>query len=174
MVDLRLCRQLRPFAFLLDLDTPEEFANPVTYRTLPDYPEVLDKHIKIPSIHEVVNDPRYYNPGSNPALAMELTYLNWGATAGTQIGIRRGDYYTATIANHGHSRALTAVFQFRQINTHEAIRTLTQKLPKFSGAARAYFAVIGSPYITYGPVSSWRLLVLDGDTIVAKEQSAIW
>ncbi len=174
ILDLHVSKQLRKFTIQYKLDTADQVQNSVTLQTLPKENFALNPHISVPSIHEVTTDSIYFKGLSNPALVEEVHYLNWGATTGEQLDFRRGNYFTFTIANHWKSLPLTIVFQYRQVNSQESIRTLTESLPKFSGGARAYFAVIGPAYRNYGPVSSWRLLIKDGDQVIGQLKSAIW
>lgn len=133
----------------------------------------LDKRISVPLIHDVQNDT-YTKVSDNPALAYELTYLNWGVVTGEQLQARHGHYFTITSVNHGPRGDFTARFEYRQVKSQEIIRTLTQPLPHFSGAARSYFGVVDKAYLAYGPVCSWRFSILKGDTIVAQTRSFIW
>jgi len=134
----------------------------------------LDKHISIPLIHDVQNDGPEAPGSDNHSLEFEVAYLNWGAVTQEQLLARRGHYFTITWANHGPKGDFTTRFQYRQVKSKEIVRTLTENMPKVSGAARSYFAVVDQAYLAYGPVVSWRFTVLKGDTIVAEAKSFIW
>jgi hypothetical protein len=133
----------------------------------------LDKRISVHKIHDVQDDSSYQGAG-NPALDYEIQYINWGAVTSSQIQARRGHYFTISWANHGPMADFTARFQYRQVNSKEIIRTLTQKMPQVAGTTRSYFAVVSHAYIAYGPVCSWRFTILKGDTVVAEAKSYIW
>lgn len=133
----------------------------------------LDKRISVPLIHDVQNDGPN-SGGDNAVLRYEITYLNWGAVTNEQLQARRGHYFTITWANDGPKADFTTRFEYREIKSKEIVRTLTQKMPAISGAARSYFAVVDKAYQAYGPVVSWRFTVLKGDTVVAEAKSFIW
>ena len=133
----------------------------------------IDKRVTVPLVHDVQND-HSYNAKDNHALDFEIKYLNWGAVTQKQLRARQGHYFTITVDNDGPATDLTTRFEYRQVKSKEIVRTLTQKLPKTSGAERAYFAVVDEAYLAYGPVCSWRITILKGDTIVAESKSFIW
>jgi len=133
----------------------------------------LDKRITVPLIHDVQNDGTN-SGGDNTVLKYEVTYLNWGAVTDEQLQARRGHYFTITWKNAGPKADFTTRFQYREVRSKEIVRTLEQKMPGVSGAARSYFAVVDKAYQAYGPVVSWRFTVLKGDTIVAEAKSFIW
>ena len=133
----------------------------------------LDKRITVPLIHDVQNDGTN-SGGDNTVLKYEVTYLNWGAVTDEQLQARRGHYFTITWKNAGPKADFTTRFQYREVRSKEIVRTLEQKMPGVSGAARSYFAVVDKAYQAYGPVVSWRVTVLKGDTIVAEAKSFIW
>jgi len=161
--------------FILASDTDDlasqddaETANTPSHETI-----ALDKHIRIPKIHDVQNDSSY-KAANNHAFQGEIDYLNWGAVTQEQQQARRGHYFTITWSNGGPSGDFVARFQYRQVNSKAIVRTLTQKMPHISGATRSYFAVVDKAYLAYGPVSSWRFTILKGDTVVAEAKSFIW
>ncbi len=133
----------------------------------------IDKRITVPLIHDVQNDGIGSGP-NNDALRYELNYLNWGAVTQEQALARRGHYFTITWDNHGPKTDFVARFQYRETNSKEIVRTLTQAMPHVSGAVRSYFAVTGKAYLAYGPIVSWRFCILKGDTVVAEAKSFIW
>jgi hypothetical protein len=148
-------------------------ADPPTIANLPAEKIALDKHIRIPLIHDVENGGDYY-AASNHALLFEIQYINWGAVTGEQLLARRGHYFTITWVNHGPRDNFTAKFQYRQSKSKEIVRTLVEPMPNVGGAVRSYFAVVGKAYLSYGPIASWRFTILRGDTVVAETKSFIW
>jgi hypothetical protein len=137
----------------------------------------LDKRISIHKIHDVQNDSESIGEDTkreNPALSYEIQYLDWGAVTKEQLAARRGHYFTNTWVNDGPPADFTARFEYRQVNSKEIVRTLTQKMPHVSGTTRSYFAVVDKAYLAYGPVCSWRFTILKGDTVVAEAKSFIW
>jgi hypothetical protein len=133
----------------------------------------LDKKITIPLIHDVQNDG-VVAAQDNTVLQYEIDYLNWGAVTGQQLNARRGHYFTITWDNDGPKADFVAQFDYRETRTKEVVRTLSQKMPGVAGAVRSYFAVVGTAYLAYGPVVSWRFTIHKGDTIVAEAKSFIW
>jgi hypothetical protein len=133
----------------------------------------LDKRISVPLIHDVQNDGGY-GGGGNDALHFEIDYLNWGAITREQLLARRGHYFTITWANKGPKSDFLTRFEYREVKSKEIVRTLTENMPRVSGATRSYFAVVDKAYLAYGPVCSWRFTVLKGDTVVAEVKSFLW
>jgi hypothetical protein len=145
---------------------------PIT-NTVPGEKISIDKKIRIPLVHDVQNDYTYQG-GQNDSLLYEVKYLNWGAITNEQLLARQGHYFTITFVNHGPPSDFTTRLEYRQVKSRAVVRSLIQKKTNISGAARAYFAVVGKAYFTYGPVSSWRFTVLRGDTVVAEARSFLW
>ncbi len=133
----------------------------------------LDKRIKTRLVHDVEDDLSSKGT-NNEALDYELKYLNWGAVTYKQLRAREGHYFTITWANDGPADDFTARFEYRQVKSKAVVRTLTQKMPRVSGATRSYFAVVNKAYLAYGPVCSWRFTILKGDTVVAESKSFVW
>ena len=162
----------RRFVRASQLDTPEQAANPVVISTLPPEKVALDKRIFM-TLHDVENNPFAPAVGDD-ALRYELTYLNWGANSSSQLKARQGHYFTVTVVNRGPRADLNVLFQYRQSVSREVVRSLSSVLPQAHGATRAYFAVVNKAFATYGAISSWRISVFRGDTVVAQLRSFIW
>ncbi len=128
---------------------------------------------RCPLIHDVQDDSSFAGSGP-PSLRYEIEYLNWGAITEEQLRARQGHYFTITCANHGAPVDCVARFEYRQVKSKEIVRTLTQKIPHFSGTTRTYFAVVDKAYLAYGPVCSWRFTILKGDTVIAESKSFVW
>jgi len=147
--------------------------NPPTVNNAPPDKIALDKRVRIDKIHDVEDDSNYKG-GENHALLYELTYLNWGAVTGEQLDARRGHYFTISWENRGPRDNFTVCFQYREAISQGIVRTLKQPMTAVHGTVRSYFAVVGKAFKAYGPVSSWRLTILKGDTVVAETRSYIW
>jgi hypothetical protein len=152
----------------LDMDPRAPNAN-----NLPKDNIALDKHIRIPLVHDV-QDNDSYRGGSNDSLLYEVKYLNWGAETAEQLRARQGHYFTITVANHGPKADLLMRFQYRQVKSKQVVRTLYQDEKNVSGATRAYFGVVNHAYLAYGPVSAWRFTVLRDGVVVAEAKSYLW
>jgi hypothetical protein len=163
----------RHFVLATETDNLASEENPPTIANLPPEKIALDKRIKIPLIHDVENGGAY-RVGGNHALQFELKYINWGAVTQEQLAARRGHYFTTTWVNRGPRDNFVAKFQYRQSRSKEIVRTLLEPMPNVKGAVRSYFAVVGRAYLYYGPVASWRITILRGDTVVAEAKSFIW
>jgi hypothetical protein len=133
----------------------------------------LDKRIKITKVHDVQDDGGARATG-NAALDYETTYINWGAVTKEQLQARQGHYFTISWANHGPIDDFLARFEYREVNSKEVVRTLTQAMPRVAGTTRSYFAVVNHAYLAYGPVCSWRFTILRHGTVVAETKSFIW
>jgi hypothetical protein len=163
----------RPFVLVSDTDALADEDNPPTVENLPADKVALDRRIKIAKIHDVENDSSYRS-ADNQALRFEIKYINWGAVTAEQLEARRGHYFTISWANHGPAADFTVKFQYREVKSKEIVRTLVEPMTHVSGTVRSYFGVVGKAYQAYGPVASWRLSILKGDTVVAETRSYIW
>lgn len=134
----------------------------------------LDKKISVSLVHDIQDDDISNRTLDNHALDAEIKYLNWGAVTEEQLHARRGHYFTITWINRGPRDDFTTCLEYRQVKSKEVVRTLSQFVPRASGATRSYFGVVNQAYLAYGPVSSWRFTVLRGKTVVAETQSFIW
>ncbi len=163
----------RPFVLVSDTDTLADQDNPPTVENLPQDKLALDRRIKIAKIHDVENDSGY-KFADNQALQFELKYINWGAVTAEQLQARRGHYFTISWANHGPASDFTVKFQYREVKSKEIVRTLVEPMAHVRGTVRSYFGVVGKAYKAYGPIDSWRISILKGDTVVAETRSFIW
>lgn len=161
------------FAIADQLDDLASQPNAPITNTIPGEKIALDKLIHVPLVHDVQDDGSYRG-GQNDSLLFEIKYLNWGAITQSQLRARQGHYFTITFANDGPPSDFTTLFEYRQVKSKALVRSLSQEKKKVSGAARAYFAVIGKAYLGYGPVSAWRFTVRRGDTVVAEAKSFLW
>jgi hypothetical protein len=155
---------------------PDDLAqqdNPPAVGYLPQEKVAIDKRVKVDLIHDVENSTSSKGM-SNHAFRQEIEYLNWGAVTSEQVQARRGHYFTISWTNRAPRTDFTVVFQYRQVRSKGIVRTLREEMPHVKGTVRSYFAVVGKAYLMYGPVSSWRITILRGDTVVAETKSFIW
>lgn len=145
---------------------------PIT-NTIPGEKIALDKHIRIPLVHDVQDDASYKG-GQNDSLLFEIKYLNWGAITQEQLKARQGHYFTITFVNGGPPSDFTTMFEYRQVKSKAVVRSLSQEKKHVSGAARAYFAVVDKAYLAYGPISAWRFTVRRNGVVVAEAKSFLW
>ena len=163
----------KPFVMASQIDNLANDPNAPITNTIPNEVIALDKHIRVPVVHDVQDDSSYKG-GQNDSLLFEIKYLNWGAITSEQLKARQGQYFTITFVNSGPRSDFTTLFEYRQVKTKAVVRSLTQERPHVHGAARAYFAVVNQAYLAYGPVSAWRFTVRHGNTVVAEAKSFLW
>jgi hypothetical protein len=163
----------RPFILASETDALASEDNPPTVENLPPDKLALDHRIRITKIHDVENDSSY-KFADNAALQFEIKYINWGAVTSEQLEARRGHYYTISWANHGPAADFTVEFQYREVKSKEIVRMLTEPMKHVRGTVRSYFGVVGKAYTAYGPVASWRILILKDGAVAAESRSYIW
>ncbi|QSR88222.1 hypothetical protein [Methylacidiphilum caldifontis] len=134
---------------------------------------VPDKHIKIIKVLEILNDKKL-KAGGLQSLIFERAYWNWGAITPSDFRARAGQIYIFAWKKGGKAEALTARFEYRQLNTKEQTWSQSIYYPKAHGAIDSIFKVIGDVYFTNGTVFAWRFSVLRNNTIVAQTKSFIW
>lgn len=141
-----------------------------TFKKLPQ----VDPNIKVTKIHDFLNDDKAIKTGSNDALAYERDYWNFGAITTDQRLARTGHYFVISWVNKGPAANFTTRFEYRQSLSKNVVHSLTMAHTNIHGAARSTFGILGDAYKAYGPVVSWRFLVIKGDQIVGEEHSFIW
>jgi hypothetical protein len=163
----------RPFVMASQTDNLANNPDAPITNTVPNEIMALDKHVRVPVVHDVQDDSSYRG-GQNDSLLFEIKYLNWGAITSEQLKARQGHYFTITFVNDGPRSDFTTLFEYRQVKSKALVRSLSQERLHVHGAARAYFAVVNQAYLAYGPVSAWRFTVRHGNTVVAEAKSFLW
>jgi hypothetical protein len=131
--------------------------------------------VRIVKIFEVLNDPKQYKTGGNPALEFERKYWNYGAVTQEQQMEKQGHVFLFIWKTRGPRADLLARFEYRQVGSRDQVSVQELRYPGAHGTVRSTFFVTGRAYQSYGPVSSWRFSILDGGgRILSQKRSYIW
>lgn len=107
-------------------------------------------------------------------LTFERKRLLYGAITGNDVRNRYGDYFTFFWRTK-RPADLTLRLEYRQQNIAAYVQAREVEYPAAQGAHRTELCVIGDDYSEQGPITAWRVLLIENHrTIVAFSQSYLW
>jgi hypothetical protein len=144
-------------------------------------PLALDDAFTIGKVFTLLIDPALqqkalqFNGLSNSWLRAETERRYFGAVSDAERKQRQGHYYTV----HWHSaRAadVTVRMEYRQqkLGLHVQAMERRYSAPTAKGAMKTEFSVVGDDYHDDGPVTAWRITLVENGRIVAVTQSFMW
>jgi hypothetical protein len=68
---------------------------------------------------------------------------------------------------------MEVVFEYLQAGSGSKVQTLIQKAP-VKDRLDARFSIVGNDYLRNGRVLAWRVMVKDGEKVLASKQSYMW
>ncbi len=97
----------------------------------------------------------------------------WGAMDGADIHAKTGQYFTFFWRT---KRAATLVLrlEYRQANLKNYVQARDLYYPNAKGNYVSEFAILGDDYEIDGPITSWRVVLIEDRKIVALLQSRVW
>jgi hypothetical protein len=138
-------------------------------------PLALDDAYKVDKVFSVLLDPALNGKASSPWLRAEEDRRYFGAINEFERRQRDGHSYTIHWrVDPSHAGPLAVRFEYRQQKLGSKVQTLEVKYPKASGNLRTEFTVQGDDYHQDGPVTAWRVLLIDQDRVVGLQQSFLW
>lgn len=117
-----------------------------------------------------VNEPI---PAADPAIAFIRAEILHGAISTEERVALQGNYFTIFWESADREPA-TVRLEYRQMNTNLTVKKLEQQVPAPKRKNTTKFALNGTDYVTNGPVTSWRALVMRGNTVLAEYKSYLW
>ena len=118
-------------------------------------------------------------PGATPQPTRELAILFerkrrvWGAIDSVEVHQHTGQYFT--FYWRAKRRAdLTLRLEYRQAELKNYVQGRELYYPAARGSYESEFAIVGDDYSRDGPITSWRAILIENNTIVALLQSRIW
>lgn len=111
---------------------------------------------------------------ADPAVTFEQRHYLHGAITLEQRLARYGHYYTIFWNSDDRSTPVTVVFEYRQKNTGPAALTKTVTVDDIGRRNQTPFKVTGEEYWERGPVTAWRVTLVQGDNTIAADQSFLW
>lgn len=111
---------------------------------------------------------------ADPAIPFEAKYHLHGAVTSEERSERYGHYYTIDWKAADTTRPVTLRFEFRQKLTGPAVQVIEVPVNEVDRSNRTRFQVTGDAYFTNGPVTSWRVTLLQDGQAIASDQSFLW
>jgi hypothetical protein len=110
---------------------------------------------------------------SNSYLQAEIDRRYYGAVSNLERRMREGHYYNFEWST-SKTADLTIRFEYRQEKLGLAVQLIEMDYPKAKGTYRSEFSVIGDDYHQDGPVTAWRVTLVENGRIVGVNQSFLW
>jgi hypothetical protein len=118
-------------------------------------------------------------PGATPIptkdlmIDFERKHRLWGALDGADVSARTGQYFTF-FWRAKRPANLTIRLEYRQANLKNYVQARELNYPNAKGSHTSEFAIVGNDYETDGPITSWRVILIENRKIVALLQSRTW
>jgi hypothetical protein len=118
-------------------------------------------------------------PGATPIptkdlmIDFERKHRLWGALDGPDVLARTGQYFTF-FWRAKRPANLTIRLEYRQANLKNYVQARELNYPNAKGSHTSEFAIVGNDYETDGPITSWRVILIENRKIVALLQSRTW
>jgi hypothetical protein len=142
-------------------------------------PLALDDAFQIRKVFTLLIDPvlqqRALQTGGlgNAWLRAETERRYFGAVSAVERRDREGHYY---VVNWSVNRTadVRVRMEYRQQKLGLHVQAMERHYPKARGSVRTEFSVIGDDYHQDGPVTAWRVTLVENGRIVGVNQSFMW
>jgi hypothetical protein len=142
-------------------------------------PLALDDAFRIRKVSSLQLDPKIQAAASargglsNSYLQAEIDRRYYGAVSNLERRMREGHYYNFEWST-SKTADLTVRFEYRQEKLGLAVQLIEIDYPRAKGTYRSEFSVIGDDYHQDGPVTAWRVTLVENGRIVGVNQSFLW
>lgn len=99
--------------------------------------------------------------------------INYGAVDNIDLLARRGNYFTF-YWRANRPADLTVRLEYRTQKLGDFVQARELAYQNAQGTIETEFAVIGDDYLSDGPITSWRAVLIEDSKIVALTQSYLW
>ena len=138
-------------------------------------PLALDDAYEVEKVFSVLIDPTVTGRADVPWLKIEQDRRYYGAINDFERRQRDGHSYTVRWkAKAPLPGELTVRFEYRQQRLGSHVQALEVQYSKVAGRYHTEFTVQGDDYHQDGPVTAWRVLLIDQGRIVGLQQSFLW
>ena len=123
-------------------------------------------------------NPYHLKPGmyvntEDQMIRFEQRHHLHGAVTSEEYGEKFGNYYTVFWKSETPGIPVTVRFEYRQSNSGPTVHKIDANVTaKKKNTTK--FRVNGNHYTEGGPVTSWRVLILQGETVVSENKSFLW
>ena len=150
-------------------------AKPVSTLASGILPLALDDAFEVEKVFSVLIDAAVTGRADVPWLRIEQDRRYFGAINAFERRQRDGHAYTV----HWKAKPLvpggvTVRFEYRQQRLGSHVQAQEVQYAKVSGRQRTEFTVQGDDYHQDGPVTAWRILLIEQGRIVGLQQSFLW
>jgi hypothetical protein len=138
-------------------------------------PLALDDAFEVEKVFSVLIDPAVTGAADVPWLKIEQDRRYFGAINDFERRQRDGHAYTVRWRSRAPvSGELTVRFEYRQQRLGSHVQTQEVQYSKVAGRQHTEFTVQGDDYHQDGPVTAWRVLLIEHGRIVGLQQSFLW
>jgi hypothetical protein len=167
---LRLLPVLAAAAIMVGCATPPEAVHLEEANVLPL--ELNDRFV-IRKIKRFYFEPLTFETTPNEMVNFERNRYSFGAVNNQDIRQRAGNYFD--IFWRARDRAdVTVRLEYRQAGLGNTVWAQEIQYPQARGSFKSPFQVTGDEYLEGGRVTSWRVLLIVDNRIVAFRQSFLW
>ncbi|MBJ7326950.1 MAG: hypothetical protein JHC52_06350 [Chthoniobacterales bacterium] len=106
-------------------------------------------------------------------ILFERNRMNYGALSDEERRQREGTYFDI-FWRAERPADITVRFEYRQAKLGNAVRAKETIVAQAKGTVKSAFDVTGDDFITDGPVTAWRCLLIENGRIVGFTQSYLW
>jgi hypothetical protein len=151
-----------------EIPLPIESANPLPLAISDDFEfrkfEIFRNAAAVPGATPI--------PTKDLMITFERQHRLWGALDGSDYVAKTGQYFT--FFWRAKRRAdLTIRLEYRQTNLKNYVQARELYYPQAKGSHMSEFAIVGNDYDD-GPITSWRVILIEDRKIVALLQSRTW
>ena len=111
---------------------------------------------------------------AEPSITFEMDYVLHGAVSAKERLARQGHYYAIFWSVTDRSQPVKVRLEYRQQKTGAKIMMTEQEFTSPKGSNVTKFAINGEAYVTNGPVTSFRVLLVRGKEVLSEEKSYLW
>jgi hypothetical protein len=138
-------------------------------------PLALDDAFEVEKVFSILIDPAVNGRVDVPWLRIEQDRRYFGAINDFERRQRDGHTYTVHWkAKPPVPAEITVRFEYRQQRLGSHVQAQEAHYSKVSGRQRTEFVVQGDDYHQDGPVTAWRILLIEEGRIVGLQQSFLW
>lgn len=134
--------------------------------------ELMDD-FQIRKVKRFFYEPMMFEKTINESVEFDRQSHSFGAITPGDINERRGNYYDIFWRSR-QPEDVWVRFEYRQAGLGNYLSAKEAFYPQAKGSFKTVFNVIGDEYFENGRVTSWRVLLIVNNRIVAFKQSFMW
>ncbi|MFV0337602.1 MAG: hypothetical protein ACK5LK_05085 [Chthoniobacterales bacterium] len=136
-------------------------------------PLELQEDFQIRKIKRFFYDPDIFETTQNESVNFDRESYRFGAITQSDVNERKGNYYDVFWRSK-HPADVKVRFEYRQAGLGNYLSAKEAFYPQARGSFKTAFNVLGDEFYEGGRVTSWRVVLIVNDRIVAFKQSFMW